>query len=146
MFPYATSLSKPRDKKTVRPAEFYPVQRELVFDIDMTDYDPIRTCCSEADICKRCWAFISAAVRILDAAIREKFGYSKLVWVYSGRRGIHLWISDKEAMELTDEQRKALVGWLTVIPGGKDSNKKLNIHNSSGKLSPGLQWVNRLLS
>ncbi|KAF9047341.1 prim-pol domain-containing protein [Panaeolus papilionaceus] len=131
--------ARPRDKKTVRPAEFYPVQRELVFDIDMTDYDPIRTCCSEADICKRCWAFISAAVRILDAAIREEFGYSKLVWVYSGRRGIHLWISDKEAMELTDEQRKALVGWLTVIPGGKDSNKKLNIHNSSGKLSPGLQ-------
>ncbi|PPQ98419.1 hypothetical protein CVT24_004098 [Panaeolus cyanescens] len=131
--------ARPRDKKTVRGAEFYPMQRELVFDIDMTDYDPIRTCCSEANICKRCWAFISAAVRVLDAAIREEFGYSKLVWIYSGRRGIHLWISDKEAMELTDEQRKALVGWLTVVPGGKESSKRLNIHNSSGRLAPGLQ-------
>ena len=114
--------------------------RELVFDIDMTDYDPIRTCCSGAGICKRCWAFISAAVHVLDTAIREQFGYEQLLWVYSGRRGIHLWISDKEAMELTDQQRKALVGWLTVIQGGKES-KKLSFRNGMRSLPPSLQCV-----
>ncbi|KAJ6495604.1 hypothetical protein C8R47DRAFT_1176164 [Mycena vitilis] len=128
--------SRPRDRKAARQGTFNPVQRELVFDIDMTDYDPIRTCCSDADICKRCWSFISAAVRVLDTAIREQFGYEHLLWVYSGRRGIHLWISDTEAMGLTDEQRKAIVNWLTVIP--KDETKKLNVRFGSRTLPASL--------
>ncbi|KAH9836234.1 prim-pol domain-containing protein [Rhodofomes roseus] len=131
--------AKPRDRKTVRAANFTPQLRELVFDIDMTDYDEIRTCCSGAGICKRCWAFIAAAVRVLDRAIRDQFGYKYLLWVYSGRRGIHLWISDKEAMELTDEQRRALVGWLTVIQGGKEMKKKVNVRQGTKSLPPGIQ-------
>jgi DNA primase small subunit len=107
----------------------------------MTDYDPIRTCCSNADICKRCWVFISAAVHVIDQAIREQFGYQHLLWVYSGRRGIHLWISDKEAMELTDDQRKALVAWMTVIQGGKEASKRLNVRFGSRSLPPSLQCV-----
>ncbi|KAF9524030.1 prim-pol domain-containing protein [Crepidotus variabilis] len=130
--------AKPRDRKTLRPGALQPELRELVFDIDMTDYDPVRTCCSDADICKKCWPFISAAVKVLDRAIREEFGYEKLLWVYSGRRGIHLWISDKAAMELTDIQRKAVVGWLGVVQVGKDSSKKLNVRNA-GTLPPSLQ-------
>lgn len=124
--------SQPRDKKTIRPSAFLPLQRELVFDIDMTDYDSIRTCCSGAGICKRCWGFIGAAVRVLDHAIRDEFGYQHLLWVYSGRRGIHLWVSDREAMELTDEQRRAIVGHLTVIQGGQDMHKKVNVRAKKG--------------
>jgi DNA primase small subunit len=105
----------------------------------MTDYDSIRTCCSGAGICRRCWAFISAAVLTLHTAIRDQFGFQHLLWVYSGRRGIHLWISDKEAMELTDEQRRALVGWLSVVQGGKDMHKKVNVRmGTRGALPPSL--------
>ncbi|KAG5352196.1 hypothetical protein C0989_003277 [Termitomyces sp. Mn162] len=136
---------RPRDKKTARPGMFNPLQRELVFDIDMTDYDPVRTCCSGADICKRCWVFIALAVKVLNVAIREQFGYEDLLWVYSGRRGIHLWISDKEAMDLTDDQRKALVGWMTVVHGGQESNKKLNVRSGSRSLPPSLQAAVDLL-
>ncbi|KAJ7874722.1 hypothetical protein B0H14DRAFT_3437527 [Mycena olivaceomarginata] len=131
--------SRPRDRKTARKGTFNPTHRELVFDIDMTDYDPVRTCCSDADICKRCWSFISAAVRVLDTAVRDQFGYTHLLWVYSGRRGIHLWISDKEAMALTDDQRKAIVSWLTVVP--KDETKKLNVRFGSRPLPASLQTV-----
>ena len=99
----------------------------------MTDYDSIRTCCSDASVCKRCWAFITAAVRVLDSAIRNQFGYKHLLWVYSGRRGIHCWVSDREAMELTDEQRRALVGWLTVVKGGKEMHKKVDVRNPGVK-------------
>lgn len=130
---------QPKDKKTVRPSAFNPLLRELVFDIDMTDYDPVRTCCTGADICKRCWAFISAAVRVLDKAIQEQFGFQHLLWVYSGRRGIHLWISDQEAMALTDAQRKALVGWMTVVQGGKEAATRLNLRHTSRSLPSSLQ-------
>lgn len=105
----------------------------------MTDYDEIRTCCSDAAICSRCWVFISLAVRVLDKAIRTQFGYKHLLWVYSGRRGIHLWISDKEAIELTDDERKAMVGWLTVIAGGKEMYKKVNVRQPNKPLPPSIQ-------
>ncbi|KAI0701069.1 prim-pol domain-containing protein [Cytidiella melzeri] len=134
--------ARPRDRKTVRPAAFQPLLRELVFDIDMTDYDPIRVCCSDASICDRCWKFIAVAVRVLDESIRDQYGYRHLLWVYSGRRGIHLWISDREAMELTDDQRKALVGWMTVIQGGKDMVKKVNVRKGpAGPLPPSIKSV-----
>ena len=74
---------------------------------------------------------------MLHDALTDQFGFKHLLWVYSGRRGIHLWISDKEAMELTDESRKAIVGWLEVIKGGKDMAKKVNVRLGAGKSGPG---------
>ena len=57
----------------------------------------------------------------------ETFGYKHLLWVYSGRRGIHCWISDQAALDLNDDQRKNLVTFLEVIKGGKEQNKKVNV-------------------
>jgi DNA primase small subunit len=105
----------------------------------MTDYDSVRTCCSKADICKRCWGFIAAAVKVLDSGIREEFGYNHLLWVYSGRRGIHLWISDQEAMDLTDEQRRAIVNRLTIIQNTSEKGKKINVRAGARSLPPYLQ-------
>jgi DNA primase small subunit len=50
----------PSLRATVRPEAFKTIERELVFDVDMTDYDGLRTCCSGANICLKCWPFMTA--------------------------------------------------------------------------------------
>jgi len=119
--------ARPRDKKTMRAATFTPLLRELVFDIDMTDYDEVRTCCTGKGICKRCWAFIAAAVKILDRVLRDDFDFKHLLWVYSGRRGIHCWISDQSALALSDDSRRAIVNYIEIVKGGKEMTKKVNV-------------------
>lgn len=106
----------------------------------MTDYDEVRTCCTDKRICRRCWGFIAAAVKVLDRALRETFAFKHLLWVYSGRRGIHCWVSDTLALDLTDDQRRALTTFLEVIKGGKDQVKKVNVRGSGdGELHPALK-------
>ncbi len=43
---------------------FAPVERELVFDIDLTDYDDVRTCGKEGHICGACWPLMAVAVEV----------------------------------------------------------------------------------
>ncbi|KAF2640312.1 prim-pol domain-containing protein [Massarina eburnea CBS 473.64] len=120
--------TNPRDRKTLRKAStFRPISREVVFDIDMNDYDDIRTCCTGANICGKCWAFITMAIKVVDVALREDFGFKHILWVYSGRRGAHAWVCDKRAREMEDSKRRALASYLELLKGGDQGGKKVNI-------------------
>lgn len=63
----AVMTIRPRDHRT---GKAQPVQRELIFDIDMTDYDEVRTCCSGAEVCQKCWKFMVVACQVLDVSLR----------------------------------------------------------------------------
>ncbi|KAI9847220.1 MAG: hypothetical protein M1838_000980 [Thelocarpon superellum] len=120
--------ANPRDRKTMRKSDnFRPLAKELVFDIDLTDYDSIRTCCVKTNICHKCWSFVTMAIKVVDTALREDFGFQHILWVYSGRRGAHAWICDKRAREMDDQKRKAIAGYLEVIKGGEQSGKRVNV-------------------
>jgi DNA primase small subunit len=114
----------PKDKNAAH--KFSPVQRELVFDIDLTDYDEIRNCgCSGAKICTKCWKFMNMAVKTMDAGLKEDFGFEKVAWFYSGRRGVHAWVSDESARTLSNEARSAVANYFEVSQspvGGEGRN------------------------
>ncbi len=100
----------PKDKHAV--ANLQTVQRELVFDIDLTDYDGVRNCgCEGAKICNKCWKFMGMAVEVMDQGLREDFGFEHVAWFYSGRRGVHCWVCDEQARTLSNEARSAVVSY-----------------------------------
>lgn len=106
--------ARPRDAKLLSKQAYRPLAKELVFDIDLTDYDELRTCCEGKKTCYKCWQYITVAIEVLDIALREDFGYENILWVFSGRRGIHAWVCDPAARALTDQERKAIVDYFIV--------------------------------
>ena len=90
-------------------------QKELVFDIDLTGYDGMRVCCSgDTAVCEACWVLVTVAIKILDAALRQDFGFVHVFWVFSGRRGVHCWVCDRRARALTNIERAAIVDHLRL--------------------------------
>jgi DNA primase small subunit len=117
-----------------------PQERELVFDIDMSDYDKVRSCCKGKRVCQSCWTWMSTAAKVLRDVVSRDFGYTVMMPVFSGRRGVHLWICDDRARLLSDEERQAIVGYMTVMV----EDMKMNITRDmsfSGTLHPTLQRV-----
>jgi DNA primase small subunit len=117
----------PRDRGVVASKVAVAVEKELVFDVDMTDYNDVRRCCSGADICHKCWPLMNIAIKVLDHILKEDFGFKCIGWVYSGRRGVHCWVWDPRARRLTLESRSSIVEYLSVasqVKKAADADRK----------------------
>ncbi|KAM8980538.1 DNA primase small subunit [Sarcophilus harrisii] len=124
---------RPIQHNTVKLGAFQAQEKELVFDIDMTDYDDVRRCCSSADICSKCWTLMTMAIHIIDRALKEDFGFKHCLWVYSGRRGVHCWVCDETVRKLSSAVRSGIVEYLSLVKGGEDMKKKVHL---SPKIHP----------
>lgn len=133
-FPNSSSLSTFLLKKvpekidigciyTIRPDtalssnDLIPMEKELVFDIDLTDYE--RDCCIGKTICNKCLVYVKCAARLMAIILKTIFNFNKILYCFSGSRGIHVHVCDKEAMALNNYARKAIVDFITVKNGMK---------------------------
>ena len=91
-----------------------PEHRELVFDIDADDFKDIKCCCGDSEICERCWHYMACAIECLLKALSENFGFKRILPVFSGRRGVHLWVCDSRARTLTAPVREKIVKYLNL--------------------------------
>ncbi|CAB4256444.1 similar to Saccharomyces cerevisiae YIR008C PRI1 Subunit of DNA primase, which is required for DNA synthesis and double-strand break repair [Maudiozyma barnettii] len=116
----------PKERDTILKSEMKALEKELVFDIDMDDYDSYRTCCTGAMVCSRCWKFITLAMEVMNITLSEDFGFKDFVWVFSGRRGAHCWISDKRARQMGDLQRRNILDYVNVVRD-RSNEKRLSL-------------------
>ena len=135
----AVYSTKPSEKR-FQVLSFHPVERELVIDIDLTDYDDVPTCCEGKEICSYCWKFVVVAVRIIDDVLKYDFGFRHRLWVYSSRRGVHhYWIFDRRARMLSSGGRKAIISFIELVRGGEEQKKKVHLSSQDGILHPSIQ-------
>lgn len=78
----AVYSARPSEKKSIAQGSFVPVEKELVFDIDMTDYDDIRTCCQDKRICRCCWRFVASSIKLLDNTLRSNLLLAHTMSIY----------------------------------------------------------------
>ncbi|XP_007421317.2 DNA primase small subunit, partial [Python bivittatus] len=121
---------QPIQHNTVHMGAFQAQEKELVFDIDLTDYDDVRQCCSSADICSKCWTLMTIAIHIIDRALVEDFGVQHRLWVYSGRRGVHCWVCDDSVRKWSSTLRSAAVEYLSLVKGGEGTIKKVTLSDN----------------
>ena len=107
---------------------FEAVSKEFVLDIDLTDYDDIRSCCKGGEVCVSCWRWMVVAIRILNKVLRETFGCQHVLWVYSGRRGVHGWVCDPRVRRWNNSVRSHVVEYLTYTPTSFSSDQLRDVY------------------
>jgi len=121
-----------KNKDAINREKSYPLDREFVIDIDMSDYDSIRSCCTGKKLCQKCWKFMWLAYEVLKRTLAEDFGFKEILWVFSGRRGIHAWICDERARMMRNEVRSAATDYLDITDSNDKSDRlvKPQVRNS----------------
>lgn len=96
--------------------------RELCFDIDVTDYDAEGkipwarsarwcACKGKGQVCSECWYFVEAAAVFLCDMLVRRMGIDEraILWVFSGAKGLHVWVNAPECLFMTCEERANLL-------------------------------------
>lgn len=142
---YGAVYNFPPKDKGATATHLVPLEKELVFDIDMTDYEDVMGNLKGGDAvteCDRNWRYMAIAASVMDDVLREDYGFEHVLWVYSGRRGIHCWVADKRARVLSNEVRSALADSMHVRFEGKENAGKRQ-YDVTAPLHPALSRAKR---
>lgn len=91
--------------------------RELVFDLDASDYDKgacnsVRTCACHGKkaVCYSCWLYLELAAAVMHHTLTKRMGIDdeRILWVWSGGRGMHIWVNHLSVLTLTLAERESL--------------------------------------
>lgn len=82
--------------------------KQLPFDLDLTDVAFLSVPKSSQAANDRFVRLIFGQVHVLKSIMSEVFGFQHFLPVYSGRRGVHLWVLDERAHRLTNGARKSI--------------------------------------
>jgi DNA primase catalytic subunit len=95
-------------------------RRPLVIDLDITSYADVNDCVDETCarvICEACYRRIMVpAMIILDATLRQDFGLSKILWIFSGKKGVQCVCWDETVMGMGDVERGCMADTLATDP------------------------------
>lgn len=117
----------------------------LVVDVDMNPTNASkRTCpCGNNDklVCNVCWEqFLVPAMREIHRVFIEVFNFKSVLTVFSGRRGFHVYVLDREVWEYTQEARKAVLSQFqdvdideNVVDVGHLLKAPLIVHPGTGR-------------
>lgn len=86
-------------------------RKELVFDIDCTDYTRFCECEGQKRFCAFCWRLhITGTILILRHFLCRRLGIDErhLLWVFSGGKGIHCFVNARAYLPLGDPERTRL--------------------------------------
>ena len=129
----AVFSAPPRDHAAIEPSAFQPRHKEFVVDIDVSDYADIWALGRQSDedgggaLTRAEWPLMVASVKTLQTLLSECFGFHNIMWVYSGRRGVHGWVSDHEARIMPNDARSAVADFLQVYSGNERTAKKVTL-------------------
>jgi len=116
-----------------------PVRRELVFDIDASDYTPLGVQKDDIAACDAAWPVVALGTEVICSILSAQLNFVNIMVVYSGRRGVHISVYDKRACELGNDARSAIVAFMQ--PRAASTKNEGRVHYGSLTAMP---WFARL--
>lgn len=93
---------------------------EFRIDVDMTDFVELRDACGcgqdKSKMCASCWISLGHVGRYLITCLRAAFGLERIAAVFSGGRGLHLWVGDTRAQTWSSGMRHNVMDVLIDPP------------------------------
>lgn len=82
---------------------------------------------------------MQAACKVLNEALEEDFGFTEMIWVFSGRRGIHCWVCDERAKKMNNQVRESIINYLSLIQGNEKSTSFLKAGILKDNMHPSVE-------